>query len=69
MISMSRKERKRLEAFSRVMLGGMTLVEASDLLGLSYRQTKRAWEVETGTQLVVLLPRDPRSAFAAKRVE
>jgi transposase len=43
MISMSRKERRRLEAFSRVALGGMTLVEASELLGLSYRQTKRAW--------------------------
>jgi transposase len=42
-ISMSRKERKRLEAFSRVKMGGMTLVEASELLGLSYRQTKRAW--------------------------
>jgi transposase len=40
---MSRKERKRLEAFSRVRLGGVTLVEASELLGLSYRQTKRAW--------------------------
>jgi transposase len=43
MISMSRKERRRLEAFSRVKLGGVTLVEASELLGLSYRQTKRAW--------------------------
>jgi transposase len=42
-ISMNRKERKRLEAFSRVKVGGMTLVEASELLGLSYRQTKRAW--------------------------
>jgi transposase len=42
-ISMSRKERKRLEAFGRVKLGGMTLVEVSELLGLSYRQTKRAW--------------------------
>ena len=42
-ISMSRKERKRLEAFSRVKLGGMTLVEASELLELSYRQTKRVW--------------------------
>ena len=42
-ISMSRKERKRLEAFSRVKMGGMTLVEASELLGLSYRHTKRAW--------------------------
>ena len=43
MILMSRKERRRLEAFSRVKVGGMTLVEASELLGLSYRQTKRAW--------------------------
>jgi transposase len=42
-ISMSRKERKRLEAFSRVKKGGVTLVEAGELLGLSYRQTKRAW--------------------------
>ena len=42
-ISMSRKERKRLEAFSRVKGGDMTLVEASQLLELSYRQTKRAW--------------------------
>jgi len=40
---MSRRERKRLEAFSRVKLGGMTLVEAGELLGLSYRQTKRSW--------------------------
>ena len=40
---MSRKERKRLEAFSRVKVGGMTLIEASQLLQLSYRQTKRAW--------------------------
>ena len=43
MILMSRKERKRLEAFSRVKRGGLSLVEASELLGLSYRQTKRAW--------------------------
>jgi transposase len=42
-ISMSRKERKRLEAFSRVKSGGMTVVEASKVLGLSYRQTKRTW--------------------------
>ena len=42
-ILMSRKERKRLEAFSRVKMGGMTLAEASELLRLSYRQTKRAW--------------------------
>src|ERR1700752_4641678 len=42
-ISMSRKERKRLEAFSRVKAGDLTLTAASGLLGLSYRQAKRAW--------------------------
>ena len=42
-ISMSRKERKRLEAFGRVKAGDLTLVAAGELLGLSYRQTKRAW--------------------------
>lgn len=42
-ILMSRRERKRLEVFSRVDRGEMTLVEASGLLGLSYRQTKRVW--------------------------
>ena len=42
-ILMSRKERRRLEAFSRVKMEGMTLVEAGELLRLSYRQTKRAW--------------------------
>jgi hypothetical protein len=42
-ISMSRKERKRLEAFGRVKAGDLTLVAAGKLLALSYRQTKRAW--------------------------
>jgi transposase len=42
-ILMSRKERLRLEAFGRVKAGGLTLVAAGELLGLSYRQTKRAW--------------------------
>ena len=42
-IWMSRKERKRLEAFSRVEAGDLTLIEASERLGLRYRQTKRAW--------------------------
>src|SRR5438270_8954734 len=42
-ILMSYKERKRLEAFSRVKAGDLTLVKASEGLGLSYRQTKRAW--------------------------
>lgn len=42
-ISMSGAERRRLEVFSRVSKGGMSLVEASELLRLSYRQTKRIW--------------------------
>lgn len=42
-ISMSVKERARLEVFSRVRAGAMTLVKASEILSLSYRQTKRSW--------------------------
>ena len=38
---MSKRERKRLEVFSQVKAGKITLVKASELLGLSYRQTKR----------------------------
>lgn len=40
-ISMSRRERHRLEVFSRVRRGEITLVKASALLELSYRQAKR----------------------------
>ena len=40
---MSRKERKRLEAFGRVKAGELTLVAAGELLGVSYRQAKRSW--------------------------
>ncbi len=39
---MSRKERKRLEALSRVVSGEMTLAEASRQLGQCYRQCSRA---------------------------
>jgi len=39
---MSRKERKRLEALSRVVSGEMTLAEASRQLRQSYRQCSRA---------------------------
>ena len=42
-ISMSRGERRRLEAFARVRRGEITLVKASELLGLSYRQAKRSF--------------------------
>lgn len=40
---MNQKERDRLQLFGRVKDGQMTLVEASDRLGLSYRQAKRLW--------------------------
>jgi transposase len=42
-ISMSRGERHRLEVFSRVRRGEITLVKASELLELSYRQAKRCF--------------------------
>lgn len=42
-ISMSQRERHRLEAFSRVRRGEITLVKASELLELSYRQVKRCF--------------------------
>jgi transposase len=42
-ISMSRRERHRLEVFSRVRRGEITLVKASELLALSYRQAKRCF--------------------------
>lgn len=40
---MSVKERARLEAFGRVKSGDLSLRGASEVLGLSYRQTKRSW--------------------------
>ena len=42
-LAMSKKERRRLELFSRVREGAMTLVKASELLPLSYRQAKRSY--------------------------
>jgi hypothetical protein len=43
-ILMSRRERHRLEMFSKVRRGEITLMKASELLGLSYRQAKRCFE-------------------------
>jgi hypothetical protein len=40
-ISMSKVERKRLEVMSRVKSGKLTLLAASELLGVGYRQVKR----------------------------
>ncbi len=42
-LAMSKTERRRLELFSRVREGEVTLVKASELLGLSYRQAKRSY--------------------------
>jgi transposase len=38
---MSAKERDRLKVMARVKTGGIRLVEAAEILGLSYRQSKR----------------------------
>ena len=40
---MSKRERKRLEVFSQVKSGKLTLAKASELLALGYRQVKRIW--------------------------
>lgn len=42
-LAMSKSERRRLELFSRVRDGKLTLVKASELLSLSYRQAKRSY--------------------------
>ena len=42
-LSMSGKERRRLEVLSRVKSGEVSLVQGAELLGLSYRQAKRVW--------------------------
>lgn len=42
-ISMSGRERKRLVVMAQVRAGKLRLRAASDLLGVSYRQTKRLW--------------------------
>jgi transposase len=43
-LRMSGKERVRLEALSRVKRGELTVVGASELMGLSLRQGRRAWK-------------------------
>lgn len=41
---MSQKERRRLGVLEQVQAGVLTLIEASDRLGLSYRQTRRVYQ-------------------------
>ncbi len=40
-LKMSKRERRRLEVFSRVEAGELKLVKAAEILGISYRQAKR----------------------------
>ena len=42
-LAMSIPERRRLEVLGRVRRGEVTLVKASELVGLGYRQMKRLW--------------------------
>lgn len=42
-LEMSGKERRRMLALGQVQAGRLTLVEASERLGLGYRQAKRIW--------------------------
>jgi transposase len=42
-ISMSEKERRRLEVFSRVKAREFSLIKPAELLGISDRQAKRIW--------------------------
>lgn len=43
-LTLSARERKRLELLSRVKEGVLKLVKAAELVGLSYRQMKRVWK-------------------------
>jgi hypothetical protein len=42
-LTMSGKERRRLEVFGRVKAKELALTKGAELLGMSYRQAKRAW--------------------------
>jgi transposase len=42
-LEMSQKERRRLEVLSRVKRGTLSLIKAAELIGLSYRQSKRVF--------------------------
>ena len=48
-VSMSARERKRLEVLSQVQAGRLTLTGASELLGIGYRQVKRLSVVDFPT--------------------
>src|SRR3974390_3709356 len=42
-LSMSQKERARLTVMKQVEQRALSIVEASEVMGLSYRQAKRVW--------------------------
>ena len=42
-LKMSAKERRRLELMGRVKRKEITLAKAAELMGISYRQSKRIW--------------------------
>lgn len=43
-LKMSQKERKRLVVMNEVQQGKLKLVQAAEVMGLSYRQAKRVWK-------------------------
>ena len=45
---MSQKERVRISVMKQVQEDELKLVEASEILGLSYRQAKRVWHRKRG---------------------
>ncbi len=40
---MSRRELRRVETMARVQAGELKVVDAAELVGVSYRQGKRLW--------------------------
>jgi hypothetical protein len=54
-LRLSEKERRRLEVFNRVKRGEVSLLKGGELLGLSYRQSKRSysrWQADGDESLV-----------------
>jgi hypothetical protein len=43
-LTMSQKERRRIGIMTSVKASELNLVEAAEVLGLGYRQTKRIWK-------------------------
>jgi transposase len=54
-IRMSNKEANRIPVLEQVKIGSLSLVRASDYLGLSYRQTRRIWKRYTSCGVIGIL--------------